>query len=176
MVTLPRKNLHVEHLSIGECIFTSRGMFISTVLGSCVAVCFYHKNTGTAAMFHAILPDAGYSRQCSNPCGFVDLAVNSIMARFKGSRIYADALEVKLFGGANTIAQGEGDELRDILDVGKKNVETARRVLADYGLQPRNECVLGMNGRKIVMDTTTGEVWVKFLANTGPLSEDFCQR
>lgn len=163
MKFIPPEKLPVEHLSIGECIFTSKNVFVSTVLGSCVSVTFFHPASNYAGMFHAMLPDGGFSKDKSIPCNFADVAINSILARFKSKGVRVAELEVKLFGGANTFVQNENSKMRDILDVGKKNVESARRSLLEYGLCPKVENVLGAKGRKIIFNTSTGEVWMKFL-------------
>jgi chemotaxis protein CheD len=158
-----KDKLQNEHLSIGECIFTCRKMLINTVLGSCVSVTFYHASSNYAGMFHAMLPDAGMSGRKDFPCNFADVAIHSLLARFKYFKVPAHELDVKLFGGANTMCSGEDAGINEMLDVGLKNVQSARAVLKEYGLVPVREDVLGSSGRKLVFNTSTGDVWMKYL-------------
>ncbi|BBD09023.1 probable chemoreceptor glutamine deamidase CheD [Desulfovibrio ferrophilus] len=91
----------------------------------------------------------------------MDVAVDEIMVRFGKLGIKAHDLDVKLFGGGFTIDPERKDAVRDIVDVGRKNVSAARDSLAKHGLKVMAEDVLGRRGRKVFFLTATGEVWVR---------------
>jgi chemotaxis protein CheD len=151
------------HLKIGECIFTRKNLLISTVLGSCVAATFYHEKTRTGAMFHAMLPDSRMSRTPTASCKFADTAIDNIMRRYRQLEIPRRQITVKLFGGGFTIQPERKRLIRDVVDVGKKNVDMARLKLAEHGLEVVSENVLGERGRKVFFYTGTGEVWMKIV-------------
>lgn len=159
-----RRGYPVEHLRIGECIFSRRAALITTVLGSCVSATFYHPKTGTAAIFHAMLPECCLARDNERNCRYADVSVDEIMLRFKKLGIPAASLTVHLFGGGFTIEPERKRAVRDIVDVGRKNVEAARKALARHGLTIKAEDVLGRHGRKINFLTATGELWVRTLS------------
>jgi len=157
----------VVHLKIGECIITSEPVLISTVLGSCVSVTFHHPKTHMSAMFHAMLPSKEGNRSSQGVCAFADKAVESLVMRYQTLGIRLSQLEVKIFGGANTMRSKEREKLGDILDVGRKNANIAIAELAKYGIKPSARDILGDRGRKVLFHVATGEIWVKFVDARG---------
>ncbi len=152
--------LTVAHVNIGDCVFATRPMLLTTVLGSCVCATFHHAQLQAGGMFHAMLPDVSMARPDSRPCIFADQAVASMVARFRAQGMDLAELEVKLFGGANTMISRQPQPLRDVLDVGRKNVASALAALASFGLRPVAEDTLGARGRKLFFATGTGQVWL----------------
>jgi chemotaxis protein CheD len=157
--------LPVGHVSIGDCAFATRPVVLTTVLGSCVSATLHHPGRKAGGMFHAMLPDKSLRRIRSraSDCTFADLAVAAMVERFREAGMPPHELEVKLFGGANTLQESYAEDLREMLDVGRKNVETALAALARYGLRPKVRDVLGAQGRKLYFCTATGEVWLSYL-------------
>ncbi|OGR38493.1 MAG: hypothetical protein A2051_03535 [Desulfovibrionales bacterium GWA2_65_9] len=152
--------LPIAHVSIGDCAFATRPMLLATVLGSCVCATFHHPACGAGGMFHAMLPDISLARSHSKPCTFADQAVASLVKRFRARGMDPADLVVKLFGGANTMISAQPAALRELLDVGKKNVDSARAALAALGLRLVAEDTLGTRGRKLFFATATGQVWL----------------
>jgi chemotaxis protein CheD len=154
------------HLKIGEGIVTRRALLISTVLGSCVSVTFFSRRLQLAGIFHAMLPVITQSyRPCNEPCRFVDSAIEAVYGNFEKRGLHPEEVEVKLFGGAFSMGLREEHPDRCMIDVGGRNVLTAREVLAAKGLEIRSDQVQGTRGRKLLFNTRTGEVWVKLLNN-----------
>jgi chemotaxis protein CheD len=152
--------LPIAHVSIGDCAFATRPMLLTTVLGPCVCATFHHPGCQAGGMFHAMLPDVSMARKNARPCTFADQAVASLVERFHAQGMNPADLVVKLFGGANTMISSQPIALREFLDVGKKNVDSARAALAALGLHPVAEDVLGARGRKLFFATATGQVWL----------------
>ena len=152
--------LPLAHVSIGDCAFATRPMLLATVLGSCVCATFHHPACGAGGMFHAMLPDISLARSHSKPCTFADQAVASLVKRFRARGMDPADLVVKLFGGANTMISKQPIALREFLDVGKKNVDSARAALKSFGLRPVAEDSLGARGRKLFFATDTGQIWL----------------
>lgn len=159
----PDQSLPTGHVSIGDCCFALRPVLLSTVLGSCVSVTFHHPGRGVGGMFHAMLPERALAKARQKPCLFADGAVDAMLERFRASGMKGAELVVKLFGGANTMQESHPVRLREMLDVGRKNVEAARAALTAHGLKPAAEDVLGPYGRKLFFSTGTGEVWLRYL-------------
>ncbi len=157
------EDLEIKHLKIGECIFTNANVVVSTVLGSCVSVTFFHKKTLYSGIFHAILPEHDETKSEFGSCRFVDYSIDSMVQKFDRLNIKPKELEIKLFGGAFTSERNSREEVLRIVDVGAKNVAVARRKLREHGLRVINESVQGDRGRKLYFCTHTGEVWVKYL-------------
>ncbi len=152
--------LPIAHVSIGDCAFATRPMLLATVLGSCVCATFHHPAHRAGGMFHAMLPDVSLARPGARPCNFANQAVTALVERFRAKGMDPADLVVKLFGGANTMISKQPAALRELLDVGKKNVDSARAALASFGLRPVAEDTLGTRGRKLFFATATGQVWL----------------
>jgi len=168
MQTLPAPEslgLPIAHVNIGDCVFATRAMLFTTVLGSCVSATFHHPGRKAGGMFHAMLPDKGLRRHSAQArdCTFADLAVEAMVERFRAAGMPPAELVVKLFGGANTMQEAYAANLRDMLDVGRKNVESALSALARHGLRPKSRDVMGALGRKLYFATATGEIWLGHL-------------
>ncbi|OIO00095.1 MAG: hypothetical protein AUJ49_10145 [Desulfovibrionaceae bacterium CG1_02_65_16] len=157
--------LPLAHVSIGDCAFATRAMLLTTVLGSCVSATFHHPARRAGGMFHAMLPDKSLRRHTTSAreCTFADLAVEAMLERFRAAGMPPRELEVKLFGGANTLQESYAPDLREMLNVGRKNVESALAALARHGLRPKSRDVLGGQGRKLYFATATGEIWLTHL-------------
>lgn len=159
----PDQNLPNGHVGIGDCCFALRPVLLATVLGSCVSVTFHHPGRGVGGMFHAMLPEKAMGKARQRPCLFADGAVDAMLERFRASGMRPAELVVKLFGGANTMQENHPAHLREMLDVGRKNVEAARAALAAHELKPAAEDVMGLYGRKLFFNTGTGEIWLRYL-------------
>lgn len=159
--------LAVFHLKIGEGLITTEPLLVSTVLGSCVSVSFFHHPTKMSAIFHAMLPEQAMHRDgFKNPYKFVDSSIHKIVKTFDSHGVPRKELELKFFGGAYAMQQAKSGDVRTIVDVGAKNVEVARRILEEYDLAPHKENVLGNKGRKLYFNTTNGDIWLKIMGQS----------
>jgi len=163
--TPAKSDLPAIHVGIGDCCLSLHPAMFATVLGSCVSVTFHHPARLVGGMFHAMLPTHTTAKHHQRPCLFADFAVTTMLERFRVHGIKPRELVVKLFGGGNTMQNNQPVALREMLDVGRKNVDYARAALAEYGLQPVSEDVLGAQGRKLFFSSATGEVWLRYLSD-----------
>lgn len=127
-------------------------------LGSCVGVAVYDPKNRVAGMAHVVLPDSSLARQPDVPGKFADTAVPALldeMVRLGGSR---KGLVVKIAGGARMLAGLNSARL----DIGSRNVEAVRAVLARLGVTPVAEdtggnygrtCTLHVDGGRLVVST-----------------------
>lgn len=130
-------------------------MLIDTVLGSCVSVCLYDTETKIGGMNHFMLPFWNGDGLASPKFG--NIATEKLIEKLISQGAKRDYLIAKLFGGAN--------QIKGISDVGLRNIEIARKILRDQGVDVVAESVGGEVGRKILFNTGTGEVFMKFLKN-----------
>jgi len=70
----------------------------------------------------------------------------------------AKDLIAKVFGGAN--------QMNSSMNIGARNIEIAKEVLATHGIQIAAENVGGAVGRKLKYNTGTGQVMMKFLTKS----------
>lgn len=149
------------HIRQGEMVFDTVSRNVHTVLGSCIAITMLHRPTGTYAMCHAMLPESASAPRSTqfNPFNYVDSVAEIMVARFREAGISVHELEIKYFGGADMF-EGSSQSQNT---VGKKNIRMVHSVLHAYHVHAAASDVGGVRGRKIVFDTTTGDVFVRKL-------------
>lgn len=152
-------------LQTGDCYLAVQPTLVNTVLGSCLAVTMHSPRHGIGAICHAFLPDSSDNKRPGvstiQPCRFVDTALETMLDSMKKLKIPKSDLVVKMFGGASGIAV-RGMEYSSY-DIGRRNVEMARKLLKFAGLDISVTDVGGNQGRKLLFLSNTGEVWLKRL-------------
>ena len=145
--------LEFVYLLPGALYCTHRPRVVSTVLGSCVALCLWDRHRRIAGINHFVLPYCG-NEEPSLRYGDFSIAQLLEAMRRHGGRI-AD-MEAKIFGGAAVIpvAAIEGS-------VGGKNVSLALEYMAAKGIPVVARRSGGRRGLLIRMSTCTGEVLVR---------------
>lgn len=121
---------------------------LSTILGSCVAVCMWDPLARIGGMNHFLLPD-GTGRGSDNikyGAHAMELLINGLLKRNAArSRLLA-----KLFGGAQMVSQ--------FRDIGAGNIRFARDFLRTEGISCVSESLGGTEARRIRFWATTGQV------------------
>lgn len=120
---------------------------LSTILGSCVAVCLHDSVRKIGGMNHFLLPygqEQGESRPVRYGLFAMEQLINALM---KGGAKKAN-LQAKVFGGAKITA--------DLRDIGATNAQFAHQFLANEGVQILGESLGGTNARRVVFRPATG--------------------
>jgi chemotaxis protein CheD len=131
------------HIIQGEYkVVNYTNVFLSTILGSCVAACLRDPIAGVGGMNHFLLPgaaNAGSGGGDATRYGvhLMELLINGLLK--KGAR--RDRLEAKVFGGAKTIAT--------FSNVGEQNAAFAMKFLRDEGIKVVGSSTGGEHGRKL---------------------------
>lgn len=151
----PELGRNIERIHAGGyCVMTEEGV-ISTLLGSCIAVCLRDPSGPVAAMNHFLLPyrddrTTGENEDRDGRYG-VD-AMEMTLAALDRFRAKRDKLEAKVFGGADMIA--------DVRSVGEANIRFVETALADIGIPVRAWDVGGIRHRVIRFFVESGTVMV----------------
>jgi len=138
------------YLHAGHLFASNEPAQITTVLGSCVAVCLYDPLSEVGGMNHYMLPN-DIGANCNTP-RYANFAISQLIERVVALGAEHRRLQAKLFGGACVLAsfQGSGN------DLGTKNIEVARRRLEAEKIPIRAEDLGGNHGRRLVFRTDTG--------------------
>lgn len=148
-------------LKPGEICLLERPAKVTTILGSCIAVTMYNARLGKAAMCHAVLPKYSKTRK-HDTFQYVDSSIIHMIEKLESMGSSRTEIEVKMFGGASMFSK------HDTIAVGRRNIETAITVMSGQKLNLKAWNVGGSRGRKLIFDTSTGEVFVKFIKQTMP--------
>ena len=154
------KGLKAVYLKPGDIYIAEAPTAVSTVLGSCVSVTLFNRRLGIGAICHALFPETNGD---VNGDGFkyVDYALSKIIEKFDSMGIKLSEIETKLFGGSDIVEMNGEDRLR--ATVGKQNIDAAFNLIENSKLRLISSDVGGLEGRKIVFYTHTGEVFLKRL-------------
>ena len=113
-------------------------------------------------MCHCLLPEmpSGKTPQDANLDKFryVDTSLEAMLQEFRRRGVPAERLEIKLFGGANVLAKLSKERA-----IGSLNWKQAQKSLEALSLALLAHDVGGEAGRRLLFETTSGEVFVKHL-------------
>lgn len=152
-------------LQTGDCFIGVRPTLVSTVLGSCLAVTIHAPKHGIGTICHAFLPDSSERKRKDGPdpqiCRYVDTALQNMLETLDKLGVPRRDLVIKMFGGASGIAVKNMEY--SSYDIGRRNIEMAKKLLRFARLKITTEDISGNQGRKLLFQTQTGEVWIKRL-------------
>lgn len=134
---------------------------VTTILGSCVAVCLLDPVSGIGGINHYMLPL--WNGDGLPTPRFGNVAIDKLIERMRFLGANRARLVAKVFGGAKVIAS----EMPHFC-VGDRNVMVAMEMLEDYGIPVVAQSVGGMQGMKIFFNTRTGQVDATWLASRAP--------
>jgi chemotaxis protein CheD len=158
---VPFAQPHIPEIQVslmqGDIYFTIDPKVLTTVLGSCVAVCLWDKINGIGGMNHFVLPN---DRNGEKSARYGDVAIDELQAGLVrlGSRI--PDLQAKVFGGAAVLPYGGGRT------VGHNNVQLALERLRRDHIRIAAQRTGGTVGMQIRFHTRTGEAFVRNIVAT----------
>lgn len=157
------KELPTHYLKPGELVVCDVGTVVQTVLGSCVSVTFFHRQSRIGSICHGLLPtcncDCGCTNACSDGMRFMNCSIRQMIEQLQARGIKLRELEAKVFGGSDMFRIAESRISK--INVGAQNVRTTLAVLAEYGIHPLAADTGGHEGRKLFFISCTGEVYLK---------------
>ena len=138
----------------GEYHVTTENEEISTILGSCVALCIKDAEMNVAGMNHYLCPtrkNSGSSTNLPAAC-FGDASIGLLLKLYmlNGGRL--EKCNIKLFGG--------GQVMSDRSNVGGENIKIAQDIINEHNLVIDKSDVGGSYSRKIIFSPKTGKVKV----------------
>lgn len=138
------------------------GRLITLGLGSCVGVSLYDPIKRLGGLLHVMLPDSTQFNNVTKPAKFADLGIPLIIRELQLAGARTSRLQAKLVGGAQMFV-GMDDKMA--LNIGQRNTEKSREILKKMGIPILSEEVGGNRGRTMILDTSTGDVFIRTLGN-----------
>lgn len=134
----------------GDLVVERAPIRMSTVLGSCVSVCLFDPQLRFGGMNHFLVPGGGEALIHG------EWATTALVARMQQLGSRPQSLHGKVFGGGSPLRL-----MRESHAVGAANVQTARRVLAAFGIPVVAERVGHGAGLRLFFENWTGVVWLR---------------
>jgi chemotaxis protein CheD len=146
------------YLHPGKLLVCQVPTMISTILGSCVALCLWDESARIGGMNHYLLPTA--PPLDADSLRFGSAANERLLADLLAAGAGKLRLRAMMFGGACVVAafKGHGDN-----HLGRQNADAARGFLERQRIPLVIENAGGDHGRKIIFHTGDGRVLVKTL-------------
>lgn len=146
-----------KYIHSGQLYVAPRPTLIHTVLGSCVAVCLHDATIQLSGMNHYLLPL--WNNEGLQSPKYGNIAIQKLLEAMEAVGASRHNIIAKVFGGASPNNLGSHNEQ---MMVGKRNIEIAQDILTQYRIKIVASDVGGVRGRKIVMDSATGKIQLRY--------------
>jgi chemotaxis protein CheD len=154
----PRARVRRVYLAPGRLYASAEADQVTTILGSCVAVCLWDPESRVGGVNHFLLPEG-----VPPSPRFGQSAVPLLMDSVLEAGACRSRLRAKVFGGACVLEAFRGDSR----PLGARNVEMAKERLRAESVRIVGEDVGGELGRKLVFDVQTGSAWIRVIEARG---------
>jgi chemotaxis protein CheD len=145
-----------HYLFPGTLYVNSRPSVVTTVLGSCVAVCLFDQEHYFGGINHFMLPYWNGDGLASPKYG--NVAIKKLLEKMILLGADKKNLIAKIFGGGEVI-----DTTMANFYIGERNIELAFQYMQDVQIPVVSSCVGGLYGRKIIYSTNTGVIQHSFI-------------
>ena len=143
-----------RYLFPAEIFVASEPTMVSTVLGSCVAVCLWDSRSVIGGMNHYLLPLWNGDGLATPKYG--NIAIRQLVEKVVAKGGERKNLQAKIFGGAAMWSNTEG-----LFAIGLRNIELAQLQLKELQIPVVASDVGGMLSRKIFFNTGDGSVLLR---------------
>lgn len=137
----------------GQVFVTRDPIVISTILGSCAAICLWDRHKRAGGMNHYLLPE-GLS-EGPNRLRYGNVANPELLHQVLALGCEVRNLQAKIFGGSSAFAVDLSQSL------GTRNVDLAESFLRSAGIPIVERDVSGKHGRRLVFQVIDGVTTIK---------------
>ena len=134
---------------------------IYTLLGSCVSVTLWHRPRRIGAMSHFLLARSAAEAKPAADARYGEDAIWLMMRDLVRADVEPRQCVAKIFGGGDMFA---AQPRKNVMNVGERNGEVARRMLRSRGIPIVSESLYGLGHRHVVFDVANGDVWVRHVS------------
>lgn len=147
--------LERRHYLYPGTIFVHRqSHLVTTVLGSCVAVCLWNQTAQLGGINHYLLPL--WNGEGLPTPKYGNVAIDKLVEKVRACSSPDDTLIAKVFGGASMWEKTEG-----LLAVGQRNIEFALETLETLRIPIVSRDLGGHQGRKVIFNSGDGTVLMR---------------
>lgn len=143
----------VKYLQPGQLLVTQKPTTLTTILGSCVAVCLYDARARVGGMNHFMLPQ--FAGSGIKSARFGNIAMQELLDRILAAGAKKALLRARVFGGSCMFEQ-----MKSAQHLGQKNIQLAVDFLTFHAIDIVQTDVGGDRGRKLRFNTDEGTAWL----------------
>jgi chemotaxis protein CheD len=137
----------------GQVFVTREPIVISTILGSCAAVCLWDRHKKAGGMNHYLLPEG--VGEGENRLRYGNVANPELLNQVLALGCEIRNLQAKIFGGSSAFGSNPSQSL------GTRNVQLAEEFLRSAGVAVVERDVSGKRGRRLVFHIADGVTTIK---------------
>jgi chemotaxis protein CheD len=137
----------------GQVFVTSDPITISTILGSCAAVCLWDRHKRAGGMNHYLLPEG--VDEGPNRLRYGNVANQELLNQVLALGCEVRNMQAKIFGGSSAFGANPSQS------VGSRNVELAEKFLRAAGIRVVEKEVSGKRGRRLAFQISDGVTTIK---------------
>ena len=126
---------------------------VTTILGSCVAICIWDRHLHIGGVNHYLLPAA--SDESNASLRFGDVSTRELLKGLLQLGCSREYMQAKLFGGSALFRQ----DSCYASSLGAQNVAAAGLMLKNADIPILSQDTGGPHGRKIIFNTDDGSAW-----------------
>ncbi len=149
----------------GRIFTTAEPTTITTILGSCAAVCLWDKRQRIGGMNHYLLTDG--ADDGPNRFRYGNNANPALLQQLISLGSQIKDLQAKIFGGASAFS------IRPEESLGQKNVELAEEFVYKNGIPLLLKDVSGSRGRRLSFQTHDGATFIQVFGQPKRVSNGF---
>lgn len=143
------------YLHPGDLLVSKTPVRVTTVLGSCVAVCLWDTSIKAGGINHYLLPNLIDEIE---PLKYGYYSIPELIRRILALGASKKSTVAKVFGGAQNLTKNDTN-----FKIGQANINIAFELLREHHITVVNHDVGGSLGRKLIFHTDTGRAYMKTL-------------
>src|SRR5580704_8488963 len=150
----PAESNQTRHFLYPGQVFATRDpITISTILGSCAAVCLWDRQKRAGGMNHYLLPEG--VDEGPNRLRYGNVANQELLNQVLALGCEIRNMQAKIFGGSSAFGSNPSQS------VGSRNVELAENFLRAAGIRVVEKEVSGKRGRRLAFQISDGVTTIK---------------
>ncbi|MEA3444943.1 MAG: chemotaxis protein CheD [Bacteroidota bacterium] len=134
-------------------------LLVTTILGSCISVCLWDRRRNIGGINHYMLPLWNGQGLASPKYG--NIAIEKLIAQMVRMGSLKKDMVAKIFGGGEVLQSN-----CCVFNIGKRNTDYAKEVFSNIEIPVVGQSTGGEYGRKIIFNTSTGEIRMKYVRKT----------
>lgn len=151
---------NTHYLHPGNLFVHTSPHIVTTILGSCVAVCLWDPINKFGGINHYMLPL--WNGEGLPVPRFGNVAIKKLIEKMEQLGSNKKHLKAKVFGGATIHETSSG-----LLNVGSRNIVIAEDILAEERIPIISSDMGGVRGRRLLFNTGTGSAKMRYIKKSG---------
>ena len=165
---LAPKDIGEVYLEPGDTYFGEGDTRIRTILGSCVAITFWHPTKKIGGMCHFMLPARKGPDADKLDGRYAPEALDILEAQMKSYHTKITDYQAKVFGGGEMFAQFFKHEAgSETQSIGAQNIAAAQALMANKNVPILKSHTGDTGHRKVILDIWSGDVWLQHYRKPG---------